>query len=360
VPYCAVNAGWPKNIARKKTVGGQLVVGFYRLVLSCLVVVSHTAREIYFATGYHLGVIAVISFFLLSGFVMTKLISKYYDNLGAVCRFYLDRAVRILPQYLFYVYFTLAAACFFHIQHRDMTQIPTMKSVVLQSVVFPMNFMCSYGNDCLVQTAWSLGLEAFFYACFPFILIFGLRKPFAAASAVFFLLGYCGVLSPDLWTYRFLPGTLFMFICGSWIADSETRVERLAPIAAIIFALVPLAITYAIPTLDRPFVRSVLVGIAAGIPIVYLLRNGLGRWKRLDQLAGDLSYGVFLNQIVVIAFVTKLNLYQSSQGLLAVETFVLSGALSFLTFNYIEKPFIALRRNFRRPKLTKADTALAS
>jgi len=75
-------------------------MGIFRLLLAISVLISHTQRT-YF--GLNLGVVAVISFLMLSGFVMTILIEKHYNSSRLVPSFYLDRAMRLQPQYLFYL-----------------------------------------------------------------------------------------------------------------------------------------------------------------------------------------------------------------------------------------------------------------
>jgi peptidoglycan/LPS O-acetylase OafA/YrhL len=77
-------------------------MGLLRLFLAMLVVISHTGNTLY---GYNIGVVAVISFFILSGYVMSMLIEKYYKQPSLIPTFYLDRITRLFPQYVFYIIF---------------------------------------------------------------------------------------------------------------------------------------------------------------------------------------------------------------------------------------------------------------
>ena len=79
-------------------------MGAYRLLLAVLVAVSHMGKTF---MGLNPGVIAVISFLIISGFVMTSLIERNYKAPETVGLFYLDRALRLYPQFLFY----FAVAC---------------------------------------------------------------------------------------------------------------------------------------------------------------------------------------------------------------------------------------------------------
>jgi len=52
-------------------------MGLYRLLLAMMVAISHAGIRPY---GYNPGVIAVISFVILSGYVMSFLIERYYKQ----------------------------------------------------------------------------------------------------------------------------------------------------------------------------------------------------------------------------------------------------------------------------------------
>ncbi len=67
-------------------------MGAYRLLLAVLVAVSHMGKLF---MGFNPGVVAVISFLLISGFVMTSLIERNYKAPEKIGRFYLDRALRL-------------------------------------------------------------------------------------------------------------------------------------------------------------------------------------------------------------------------------------------------------------------------
>src|SRR5947207_8786691 len=80
-------------------------MGSLRLVLAAMVLLSHAGVEVY---GYNPGVVAVVSFFLLSGYVMTLLIQKHYGSYDRITTFYRDRAGRLFPQFLLYSALTTA------------------------------------------------------------------------------------------------------------------------------------------------------------------------------------------------------------------------------------------------------------
>ena len=255
-------------------------MGYYRLILALLVAASHAGLTF---GRFNPGEIAVVSFFLLSGYVMTALIDRHYRDFRRVGPFYLDRALRLYPQFLVYSLAMIAAAELFGLRHLWMPAPPTLTSDFAQLTMLPLAFSERFPNMLLPQ-AWSLGLELMFYAVFPFFLISGERMMAAYASGLVFLFAFCDRISADWFAYRLLPGVLFVFILGSWIRRPEIRLGR-APLA-LAYAIAVAALVVALTIWPRrTSVCDMLIGLVAGLPIVYGLSRAriVGRW---DALAG--------------------------------------------------------------------------
>ena len=88
-----------------------------------------------------------------------------------------------------------------------------------------------------------------------------------------------------------------------------------------------------------------LLGIVIGLPAVMgLTRLRLG--GKLDTLAGNLSYGVFLNHNLLIVPLYEW-LHRPSLLILAAVLLPVGTFLSFASFQLVEKPALALRRGLR-------------
>jgi peptidoglycan/LPS O-acetylase OafA/YrhL len=235
-----------------------------------------------------------------------------------------------------------------------MSAPPTLMSDLAQLTMLPLNFTERF-PDMLLPQGWSLGLELMFYAVFPFILIPRARLMAAYASALVFLFAYCGKLNPDWFAYRLLPGVLFVFMLGSWIRTPESKLGRW-PIA-FAFVIAVAALYMALKTCPRRVsVCDTLIGLVVGLPIVcWLARTHLGgRW---EKLAGDLSYGVFLNHMLLLPIVVRF-LPDVTPSLRFALLIPVSVALSYVTFRWIETPAIALRRTLRlTPAAARAPVA---
>jgi peptidoglycan/LPS O-acetylase OafA/YrhL len=316
-----------------------MALGVLRLILAFSVLYSHTENYPY---GYNTGVVGVIGFFLISGFVMTALCGKYYNDVRSVPTFYADRLLRLYPQYLVYI----TAAAILGAVGPNRYQV-LVRDVILNLLIFPYEVsVWILPHNFFLQPTWTLGLEVAFYAVIPFILIFRLSTIALLLSAAFFLLPYFGLIDTDLWGYRLLPGTLFMFLTGSFIYRSLDRPFSLTVRRVWTYAFVLLIGTHVWPELNALyFNRDVLTGLVVFIPILRMLhRQPSGRF---DRTCGDLSYGVFLNHTVIIYVIRWCGVRYFGAYAIAI---VAASSLGFsaLTYRIVERPILKLRHTWLR------------
>ena len=319
------------------------MLGTFRLVLALLVALSHANVRI---AGLNPGVMAVVCFYLISGYVMTGLLRGHYAELRRVPYFYLDRALRIFPQYLCIAGVTLA--WFLVTAHTTafLRQVPTWSDLLSNLTVVPLNYYMFNGSDrfTLVPPAWSLGAEIQFYLLMPFLLLWRLRGAALLLGLVVFGCAAWGILNTDAFGYRLLPGVLTFFMLGSLLYDARERCRKCALALAIggpVLAAMAAWFLMRHGHLLLPYNPETLLGLAIGLPVLYWL----GRLPQhpIDNRLGDLSYGVFLNHFLIQWSVigepvgmTKLGLYLT-----------VSICLSALTQYWIERPALRLRRRMR-------------
>nr|MBD8133912.1 acyltransferase [Pantoea agglomerans] len=152
-------------------------MGTYRLILALAVLLSHAGVTI---NGFNQGVAAVISFLLISGMVITGMINKRFEGKDSILRFYADRALRIYPQYLFYVFISLLCGAFILNEHYGLTRI------LVNALNLPLNFFVNINtNFLMILPSWSLALELQFYILIPW-LIFYKKMKLATYASLFF------------------------------------------------------------------------------------------------------------------------------------------------------------------------------
>ena len=234
-------------------------MGSYRLILAVMVALSHMNILVF---GRNQGSIAVISFYLLSGFVMTGLVQRYYLEPRLVPLFYLDRLARLYPQ--FFLYMTLAVVMLF--LYPSPPPLPselTPWEIAKSYLLFPLDFyMYGGAHPKILPPVWTLGLEACFYLVIPFILIYKWRNSLFYLSAFIFILAFAKVIPTDTFTYRLLPGTLFIFLCGSLMFDQRKKTAMPPLVVKTCWAAaVFLVIAIAVPPVRIAENREVPIGL---------------------------------------------------------------------------------------------------
>lgn len=315
-------------------------MGAYRLLLAVLVAVSHMGKTF---AGLNPGVVAVISFLIISGFVMTSLIERHYKAPGNVGLFYMDRALRLYPQFLFYFVIS-CVVIYFLLPGTPQAADLTLGNIAASLPIVPLGFyMFGAAGVEILPPAWSLGLEMCFYLAIPFLIIYKLRGVAFTLSVVIFMAAYLGLINTDLYGYRLLPGVLFMFLCGSYLYKPQAKGLAIAGGTAVVAALMFLAIMAGVVE-RRPFNAEVTAGLALGVPVVYLLTKL--RFHRVDEFLGNISYGVFLNHFVVMYFLRAF-WPVAYDGYIVAIVLGLSFVLSGVSYYYVERPALTLRHALR-------------
>lgn len=324
-------------------------MGTYRLLLAIIVAMSH--MEVTFF-GYNPGVSAVISFFVISGFVMTALIERNFSTLKQVPAFYVDRALRLYPQFIFYFVISCAILSV-SIADNPYAKGLTAENIVLSLAIVPLAFwMYDITSVTILPPAWSLGLECLFYIVIPFLVVLNLRKSAFVASFFVFCAAFFSYIHADFWAYRLLPGVLFMFLCGSYLYNRGSGVLLVVGVTilalfccvAIQFAVLPQGI----------WNTEITAGIAIGVPVVHFLSKI--KSNKIDKFLGDISYGVFLNHFVVMYAFWAMG-YSGFTPVFIASVIVLSIVCSIFSYRYVERP--ALKWRHARRERNRAKVALA-
>ncbi|WP_411384582.1 acyltransferase family protein [Pseudomonas sp. MPB03] len=315
-------------------------MGAYRLLLAMLVAVSHMGVTF---LGLNPGVVAVVSFLIISGFVMTSLIEKTYNTPGQIGLFYIDRLLRLYPQFL--VYFVLSCVVIhFLLPGTPQAAALTLENIATSLLILPLGFyMFGITVPEILPPAWSLGLEMGFYLLIPFLILYKTRGIAFALSVTVFMVASLGYLDTDIYGYRLLPGVLFIFLCGSYLYRAQAKGLWIVSVTLLVAALMFLAIVAGIIP-RRPFNAEVTLGIALGLPAVFLLSRR--KRHRLDEFLGNISYGVFLNHFVVM-YVLRAFWPVAYSGLIVTAVLVLSFALSGISYYWVERPALKLRHALR-------------
>jgi peptidoglycan/LPS O-acetylase OafA/YrhL len=306
------------------------------------------------------GFIGVDVFFVLSGYLITRILIKHQLEHGSInfLDFYERRARRILPA----LFTVIIVSIPFAIRNLLPSQFVEYSNSILSAVFFGSNFFFYYqgvlyesGNALLKPFlhTWSLGIEEQFYIIFP-ALLFLLNKYIrqyqfpliVAALLLSFLFAQYTVSKDDALAFYGPLSRFWELLFGSLIAFNECHrgelkhrlANQILPGVGLFFIL------FAVVTFDADTMHP---GFATLIPVigtVFILGSSGGEdpiSKLLSSKAfvatGLLSYSLYLWHYPVFAFMRIGSETFSNVDKLAGIACVLG--LSFITYFVIERPF---------------------
>lgn len=332
-----------------------------RAVAAMLVFVAHAGWSHIIPGGF-----GVTIFFFLSGYLITTLLRREFENTGSINfkKFYLRRIYRIFPPLYIILLLIIILALIGIVEHQ-------MRPWAVASQVFYWTnyYIIFYGEQYLVPGTvvyWSLAIEEHFYFVFPLIFLLAVRR-FSYSNTALFFIAFCsfvliwrywlilvGGMSHDYTYYatdtRF-DNLLFGCIMGVWknpIADEDWKLGCHFRYMVLCFALILLLFCFL--WRDETFretLRYTLQGIAL-FPIFWLAirhHNWLVfRWLnwRPVRFFGVISYTFYLSHVIFLNFAGQL--FDADVSLRAILGFILTLSFSILMFYVVERPIAGLRR----------------
>jgi peptidoglycan/LPS O-acetylase OafA/YrhL len=327
--------------------------------------------------------VGVDTFFVLSGFLITALLVREWRKIDVIDlgRFYVRRALRLLPALLVGLAFTVLVALLF---------FPELRGNVVRSAASALfyfaNFRATSDPTSMPMTLhlWSLSVEEQFYLVWPISFVLLLRVPalrqasrlIAITFGVWVALVAWRWLAWELWSdtnalaYRpdlrgvGLPlGCVLGLALGFDLLPTSDRFRRAVRVAAVLgaaFLAVYIAKRDWWPESLYPFAIPV-AGLAAGAVILAevtfptpVLTTLLG--LRPLRWVGRVSYGIYIIHVPIIVLVAdKMQEYERSTRIaVAAVLTVIGAALLRVVF---ERPFLAMKTRFSAVKEPTPETA---
>ena len=330
--------------------------------LAMLAVVAYHYDSERFGGGY----LGVPVFFVLSGYLITGLLTAERESKGRVdlLAFYARRALRLYPALLVVV---LGALILAPITGHRGVPTPRLYDAGAASLLYINDFVLAAGAHLTYwfDVTWSLGVEEQFYLVWPLILLFALSRLDAptvgrCCVALAIVAGVVDIVCQPLLgfaaTYYSPIGSAMPLLLGCGIsflpvrlpARSLARLRGLAAAGCLaLAALVVLAPPLGDPSVWRGPEQITAIAAAA---VIYFLASTSGfavMRSRVLVWLGRRSYGIYLIHEGVRSAVQ--NALPHARGSL-VAALGVSGsvALAGLCYHYVEAPFLRRKRRFAR------------
>ena len=306
-------------------------MGMVRVALALAVLLSHLPLATF---KFLHGGLAVQAFFIVSGFYMALVLDGKYRDVGL---FYSNRLLRLFPTY--FLMMALSAVTLF-VFNASATAAPDIVATIARdpatasilivenlimlgqealfwftldpsgALVFdatgaiPNETTTLAWQGLLVPQAWSLSMELMFYALVPFLDRLNWRwlVAIAAASIGLRLAGHLMDVNYGVWQGRFFPTALFLFVLGMLGYRTMPVVVRLPKAIGWVAAgaLLIYIVGYAALPMPAEASRWVTYAFVAGAtPWIFHAFADIS----LDRWIGDLSYPIYLSQLIVVGLV---------------------------------------------------------
>lgn len=306
--------------------------GYYRFFLAMLVLLSHIPIKL---QGFDPGVAAVVSFYILAGYVVCKLFSRLMESKEHVFReFYTDRLLRVYP---LYAYVTVISIVFLLLADYGAAQFSWLNSFSALTII-PLN----YFNDVdiwvlrepdalIIPPAWSLGAELQAYVLLPLVVLFKrIKIVLAALSLVVFIMASCNLINPEKFGYFYLPGVFFMFVLGSCIYKlSEGKADTADHYLPVATYIILLLLIFALGVYEKALIghaMETVFGVIIGMPIIYYIACN-AKTLPFNRFLGDMSYGIFLSHWLAIRCIDYYDWASKDQSI-----YIFTAVVAVLTF----------------------------
>jgi peptidoglycan/LPS O-acetylase OafA/YrhL len=344
----AENFGPP--MSGQRLVGLDLLRGFAVL----LVMLRHSWPD----TFQSAGIVGVVMFFALSGYLITGLLLKDLRSYGRIRykRFYMHRAFRLLPALLFLLAgFTVVTAIWSPVGDRG-----SIGKSLFYALTYTMNTPGGDKGSPALYHLWTLATEEQFYLLWPLVLAVGIRiaRPglltalsiivvTIACAATMYVLG-----SNPISVYSWPTSWAVTMLIGALAALENERLERLlADRSALRGALAAAGLGFICAMSLVPDMRAfsttyLVIGPAIAVCCVAMIFY-VKQWSRLPLMGlrplvalGTVSYAAYLWNGAIQYWLgpRPFSVYQS------IALFALSVAAATISWWLIEAPLNGVRK----------------
>lgn len=346
-----MNLKYYKNLDGTRGIAALMVVFFHFFTYpNSLYLENLNFYQKIFEFGQH----GVSLFFVLSGFVITRILIHTKSSKDYFYRFYKRRILRIFPLYYFFLFvFYLFPLVIGEQTVNFKQQLPFY--FYLQNLTNILNIEATGPPH-----YWSLAVEEHFYMIWPLVLFFIDKKHLGKLILLYilftFFLKYY-MLNEGITINKFTLTRMDQIMMGSYLAILEIKgffkeKYALKKMIGAGLLIVPIAVATYLLSGVYPFAKEMFKYPILGILFFSIIgslicmneRNLINRIlsSSLFQYLGKISYGIYVWHILVLIFLYK---FFSFENLLVdlVLTIGLTILLAHLSYYYFEVYFLKLK-----------------
>lgn len=327
---------------------------------------------------FELGSLGVIFFFVLSGFLITYLLmqEKAVTQTIAVKKFYIRRILRIWPMYYLLVLLGFLVLPNIHsINHPYLNKLLDANftpNFILYLLFLPNLAFATFAAVPHIGQTWSIGVEEQFYLLWPLIvkhsknvlkvllmvigilivlkvIVLVLCKQMPESSALKIIKPFLAMTKMESMAIGGI-GAYYLFNGNEkikWLMNNGLMISAVIVILGLVYFTPPI-IQDAIYLVYSVLFLVIILNVSSNPKSIFKLEN------RMFKMLGNISYGIYMYHLIVIAFVfaglnylgMEINDSLISQLMVYSLTIIITIFVSILSYSYFEKRFLNLKHKF--------------
>lgn len=305
--------------------------------------------------GFSAGFVGVDIFFVISGYLMTKIIiDQLLQDKFSIWKFYLARGIRILPALLALTVVVAIAGWFLLIpeEYKNYGKHAASSITFLSNILYwreSSDYFSAGAHEKILLHTWSLSVEWQFYVILPIILLVigkikKSRTILNSAILVGFLislfLSYKVSQSSQTTAFYMIPTRAWEMLAGGLVYTYFSKISFSNPIKKLIeiigFGLILISlIVFDITTL-WPSINAALPVIGSMLILIANNNESILTKPQVFQLTGNASYSIYLWHWPIVFFIGYWG-YQNNIGIIIIGI-ILSIILGWLSYRFLETP----------------------
>ncbi len=329
-----------------------------------------------------LGSLGVTLFFVLSGFLITYLLISEKESTGTVQikKFYMRRVLRIWPLYFLIIILGLFIFPFIPVFNFPVWSVDTFlgygAKILLFLLILPNVSLIIYPAMPFMKQTWSIGVEEQFYLIWPVIIKYSKNylKPLLFISIFFlFITDFLFWVTNKSFMNgnRFLPMLNFLKqyflsfrvgcmaiggIAAYVVYFKKESILKIICLPLFQYFLYAILIFFLYKGISVKYIQNEFyscIFAAVIINLAYNKNSVLFLSHKMFEFLGKISYGIYMYHpiCILLSYKAALFIYGNvtsvlSNILLYSFTILLTIAVAFLSFKYVESYFLKFKHRF--------------
>lgn len=336
-------------------------INLIRLLAALQVYILHSKTHLEIEKNYDISFLldlirpfpGVPIFFILSGFLIT-ISCNNSDNLKI---YFIKRFLRIYPLLILITVFTLILIVNFSNPSINDIIIWVISQLTLAQFFTPNSFH-DFGIGVPNGALWTISIEIVFYTLLPVLLF--IKKKYGQLYLII-IATICLIinslpifiensLSHKIYQISIIP-YLPHFIIGIFIADNKEKMKEVVAnklFLSLLIYLISYFISFEILGISKNLYQINIQNLPTLICLTFLIFSLAYNFKAVSNKilsSNDLSYSLYVIHMPIINVFVELNLKSDLRSLFALT--ILCFFISYLLWNYFEKPILKFKNNFR-------------